>query len=95
MTKEVTVTCVCCEATKIDGTIIDVVGAGTGFTVTVAVPDLELSCVDVAVIVAAPVAAGVKTPLALTDPILDGLADQVTALLKAPVPTTVEAQVEV
>jgi hypothetical protein len=46
-------------------------------------------------IVAVPVAAGVKTPILLTDPILDGLTDHVTALLKAPVPTTAEVQVEV
>jgi hypothetical protein len=71
------------------------VGAGNGFTVTVAVPDLVVSCVDVVITVAVPVAAGVKMPALLTAPILDGLTDQVTELLKLPVPFTVGVQVEV
>jgi hypothetical protein len=37
----------------------------------------------------------VKTPALLTVPILDGLTDQVTELLKLPVPFTVGVQVEV
>jgi hypothetical protein len=53
------------------------------------------SCVDVAVMVAVPVVAGAKTPVLLTEPILDGLRDQVTALLKLPVPLTVAVQAEV
>jgi len=47
-------------------------------TVTVALPDLVESCVDVAVIVAVPVPAGVKTPALLTVPMLVGLTDHVT-----------------
>ena len=47
-------------------------------TVTVALPDLVESCVDVAVMVAVPVPAGVKTPALLTVPMLAGLTDHVT-----------------
>lgn len=47
-------------------------------TVTVASPDLVESCVDVAVMVAVPVPAGVRTPALLTVPMLGGLADHVT-----------------
>lgn len=47
-------------------------------TVTVALPDLVESCVDVAVIVAVPVPAGVKTPALLTVPMVGGLIDHVT-----------------
>ena len=47
-------------------------------TVTVALPDLVESCVDVAVMVAVPVPAGVKTPALLTVPMLVGLTDHVT-----------------
>jgi hypothetical protein len=58
---------------------------GTGFvaavTETVALPDLVESCVEVAVMVAVPVAAGVKTPALLTVPMLAGLTDHVTAEL--------------
>jgi uncharacterized membrane protein len=50
-------------------------------TVTVAAPDLVASCADVAVIVAVPAPVGVKTPALLMLPMLDGLTDQVTALL--------------
>jgi hypothetical protein len=71
------------------------VGDGGVFTVTYAVPDRVVSCVDVACTVAVPVAVGVKTSALLTLPILDGLTDQVTALLKFPVPVTVGVQVEV
>jgi hypothetical protein len=77
-----------------DGTIVGVVGAGRELTTTVADADLVASCVEVAVMVAVPVAAGVKTPV-LTVPIFDGLTDQVTALLKFPVPVTVGVHVEV
>ena len=48
-----------------------------------------------AVTVAVPAAAGVKTPGLLTLPILDGLTDQLTELLKLPVPDTVGVQVDV
>jgi hypothetical protein len=41
-------------------------------------PDFVASCVEVAVMVAAPAAVGVKTPALLTVPIFDGLTDQVT-----------------
>jgi len=54
-----------------------------------------VSCVDVAITVAVPVASGVKMPAVLTAPILDGLTDQVTELLKLPVPFTVGVQAEV
>ena len=47
-------------------------------TVTVALPDLVESCVDVAVMVAVPVPDGVKTPALLTAPMLAGLTDHVT-----------------
>ena len=50
-------------------------------TVTAALPDLVESCVEVAVMVAVPVAAGVKTPELLTVPIPVGLADHVTDVL--------------
>ena len=43
-------------------------------------------------IVAFPVAAGVKTPALLTAPMLEGLTDQVTEVLKLPVPFTVGVQ---
>jgi hypothetical protein len=47
------------------------------------------------VIVAIPVAVGVKTPLLLIVPIEDELTDHVTELLKLPVPATVDAHAEV
>ena len=47
-------------------------------TVTVALPDLVESCVDVAVTVAVPVLPGVNTPALLTVPMLAGLTDHVT-----------------
>ena len=58
-------------------------------------PDLVASCVDAAVMVAVPVVVGVKTPVLLTEPMLDGPRDHVTALLKLPVPLTVAVQAEV
>jgi hypothetical protein len=64
-------------------------------TVTDVEPDLDESCAEVAVIVAVPVVAGVKMPVLLTEPMLEGLMDQVTALLKLPVPFTVAVQAEV
>jgi len=50
---------------------------------------------EVAVTIAVPDEIGVRTPALLTDPILDGLTAQVTALLKFPVPATVGLQVAV
>ena len=50
---------------------------------------------EVAVIAAVPVAEGVKIPLLLMVPMLDGLTDHATELLKLPVPVTVCVQVEV
>ena len=47
-------------------------------TITVALPDLFESSVDVAVMVAVPVSAGVKTPALLTVRMLAGLTDHVT-----------------
>jgi len=58
-------------------TEIEVIVEGV-VTVTVALPDLVESCVDVAVIVAVPVPAGVKTPALLIVPMLAGLTDHVT-----------------
>ena len=52
--------------------------ADDAVTVTVATPDLVASCVDVAVIVAVPMPAGVKTPALLMVPMLVGLTNQVT-----------------
>ena len=69
--------------------------SGARATVTVAEPDLVVSCVEVAVIVAAPAAAGVKMPALLTVPIVEGLTDHVTDVLKLPVPVTVGVQVTV
>lgn len=46
-------------------------------------------------IVAVPVLDGVKTPILLTFPMLEGLTDQLTVLLKIPVPCTVGVQAEV
>jgi hypothetical protein len=57
------------------------VTADGALTVTAAEFDWEGSCVDVAVIVAFPVAVGVKTPVSLTEPAEDGLTDQDTELL--------------
>jgi len=59
--------------------------AGT-VTTMLALPDLVVSCVDVAVITAVPAAVGVKIPAGLMLPMLVGLTDQLTALPKFPVP---------
>jgi len=64
-------------------------------TATEVEPDLVVSCVDVAVIIAVPAVSGVKTPVLLIVPIPEGLADQVTPLLRLPIPLTVAAQAEV
>ena len=58
-------------------TVIEVIVDGV-VTATVALPDLVESCVDVAVMVAVPVPAGVRTPALLTVPMLVGLTDHVT-----------------
>ena len=79
-----------------EGTTIGVVGVGCCvFTVTVVLPDFVVSWEEVATMVAVPVAAGVKTPVLLIDPMLVGLTDQLTKLLKLPVPCMVAVQVEV
>lgn len=62
---------------------------------TVAEPDFVVSWVEVAVMVAVPAAAGVKTPAVLTLPMLEGLTDHVTALVKLTVPATSRVQVAV
>jgi hypothetical protein len=72
----------------------DVMVGGT-VTVTVVLPDFVVSCADVALIVAVPASAGSNTPALLTAPMLVGLTDQVTALLKLPVPVTTGAQADV
>lgn len=74
---------------------VTLVIAGTGFTVTMALPDLVVSSVEVAVIVAVPVAAGVNSPELEIVPMDDGLTDHVTPLLNAPVPVTVAVACEV
>ena len=58
-------------------TATDVIEGGT-LADTWAVPDLVVSSVDVAVMVAVPAVAGVKTPAELTLPMPDGLTDQLT-----------------
>ena len=69
--------------------------AGWGFATAIGVdPDLVESSVEVAMIVAVPVPAGVKTPALLTFPMLVGLTDHVTEELKLPVPLTVDVQVD-
>jgi hypothetical protein len=45
--------------------------------------------------VAAPAPLGVKTPALLTPPMAEGLTDQLTELLKLPIPVTVGEQVDV
>ena len=72
------------------------VGAGGKVTVTVAEPDLVVSCTDTAVMVAvlAP-ADAVKRPDVLTVPVLAGLTVHVTAELKLPVPWTLAVHCEV
>jgi len=61
----------------VQATLTDVMVGGVA-TVTVAEPDLVASWVELAVIVAVPANAGVKTPEPLTVPILVGLTDHVT-----------------
>jgi hypothetical protein len=68
---------------------------GETFTVTTELPDFVESCVELAVIVAVPAPAGVKTPALLTTPIPEGLTDHVTDVLKLPVPVTVGVHVDV
>jgi hypothetical protein len=68
---------------------------GGAVTVTVALPDFVLSCVDVAVTVAVPALAGVKTPEVLTVPMLVGPTVPETNELKLPVPVTMDAQADV
>ena len=68
-----------------------IVGGGT-ITVITAAPDLVASCKEVALQLAVPAAAGVNTPADVMVPLV---ADQLTAELKAPVPSTVAVQVEV
>ena len=50
---------------------------------------------DVAVMVAVPGVDGVNAPVLLTAPMLVGLTDQVTAVLKLPVPVTVGVQADI
>ena len=76
-------------------TEIDVIVGGGKATVTIAEPDLVGSCVDVAVIVAVPAPAGVKTPALLIVPMLLGLTDHITVKLKSPVPVTACPHAEV
>jgi hypothetical protein len=71
------------------------VGGTVPVTVTVVEPNLVESWVDVAVIVAVPVVVGVNTPVLFTFPMFEGLTDQLTELLKPPVPVTVGVHVDV
>jgi hypothetical protein len=72
----------------------EVIVGGGPVTVIVADPKMLVypTCVEVAVIVAVPEALGVNTPPEVIAP---SVADQVTALLKVPVPVTEAEQVEV
>ena len=75
-------------------TVTEVIEEGA-VTDTVAEPDLVESSVEVAVTVAVPGPAGVKTPVLPTDPIPDGLTVQLTAELKLPIPVTIGVHVDV
>ena len=75
--------------------VIEIDKVPTAVTATFAEPKLVESCTDVAVMVAVPADAGVKIPALFTLPTLEGLADQLTELLKLPVPVTVGVQVDV
>jgi len=68
---------------------------GTDTTATVAEPDLDVSWMETAVIVAVPAPLGVNTPELFMLPMLDGLTDQVTAWLGLPVPVTVAVHADV
>jgi hypothetical protein len=70
----------------------EVIVGDDAVTVSVSVPDAFVSCVEVAVIVAVPAFAGVKTPDGVIAP---PLTLQVNAGLNAPVPCTVAVQVDV
>ena len=70
-------------------TATDVMVGGTGTTVMAAEPNLVVSCVEVAIQVAVPIAVGVRTP---AEVMVALVADQVMAELYAPVPTTCAAQ---
>ena len=70
----------------------EVIVGGTADTVTVVLLDFVGSCTEVAVMMAVPGDAGVKTPAGLIAP---GFTPQVNAGLNVPVPCTVAAQVEV
>jgi len=58
-------------------TVTDVIDGGT-LAVTMAEPDLVVSSVEVAVMVAVPADEGVNTPAELMLPMPDGLTDQLT-----------------
>jgi len=70
----------------------EVIVDGAAVTVSVSVPDAFVSCVEVALIVAVPVFAGVKTPAGVIAP---PLTPQVNVGLNVPVPCTVAVQVDV
>jgi hypothetical protein len=78
-----------CEVVIDDGrheTVTEVMVDTAAETATFAEPDLVVSCVDLAVMVAVPVPLGVNTPAEVMVP---PVADHVTAVLKLPVPLTV------
>jgi hypothetical protein len=75
--------------------VIEIDKVPTTVTAILAEPDRVESWTDVAVMVAVPADAGVKTPELLTLPMLVGLTDHVTVLLKLPLPVTVGVQVDV
>jgi hypothetical protein len=58
--------------------VIEIASAVVFDAVINPLPDFVASWVEVAVIVAVPATAGVKTPALLTVPMVDGLTDQVT-----------------
>jgi hypothetical protein len=75
--------------------VIEIDKVPTAVTAIFAEPDRVESWTDVAVMVAVPADVGVKTPKLLRLPMLVGLTDHVTVLLKLPVPVTVGVQVDV
>lgn len=85
---------VACMLVGLHDTVTEVIVGGT-LTVTTELPYFVESWVEVAEIVTVPALAGVNTPELLTVPTLVRLTDQVTEVLKLPVPVTVGVQVDV
>lgn len=85
----VAVNCCVVPIVAVEGvTVTPVIVGGAAVTVTCALPYFVKSSVDVAVIVAVPVAAGVNSPVFEIVPIPDGPTVHATVLLYAPTPCT-------